>query len=133
MAIASPGSSDRTTKGDRHPGPIWISDRVMTCHDLLRLQISKLAFLVKEKKKKKKRGVAQFTAWGTSTCAQLFLERRRQCRNARVRKISKQKHLRQLITVKRKRFRQVKTINPFPLNKMLHIDYKIAEEGPIYN
>ena len=39
----------------------------------------------------------------------------------------------EVITIKRKRFRQVKTINSFPLNKMFHIDYKIAEEGLIYN
>ena len=32
----------------------------------------------------------------------------------------------EVITIKRKRFRQVKTINPFPLNKMFYIDYKIA-------
>ena len=132
-AIALPGSSDRTTKGDRCPGPLRVSDRVMMCHDLLGLQISKLASLVKKKKEKKRRGVAQFTAWSTSSCARLFLERRRQCKNACVRKISKQKHIRKVITVKRRRFRQVKTINPFPLNKMFHIDYKIAEEGPIYN
>ena len=50
MAIASPGSSDRTTKGDRRPGPLRVSDRVMTCHDLLGLQISKLASLVKKKR-----------------------------------------------------------------------------------
>ena len=130
-AIASPRSSDRTMKGDRRPGPLRVSDRVMTCHDLLGLQISKLASLVK--KKKKRRGVAQFIAWSTSSCARLFLERRRRCRNACVRKISKQKHLWKVITVKRRRFRQVKTMNPFPLNKMFHIDYKIAEEGPIYN
>ena len=128
MAIASPGSSDRTTKGDRRPGPLRVSDRVMTCHDLLGLQISKLASLVK-----KKGGVTQFAAWSTSSCARLFLERRRQCKNTCVRKISKQKHLRKVITVKRKRFCQAKTINPFPLNKMFHIDYKIVEEGPIYN
>ena len=46
--------------------------------------------------------------------------------------ISKQKHLREAITIKRKRFRQVKTINPFPLSKTFHIDYKIVEEGLIY-
>ena len=39
----------------------------------------------------------------------------------------------EVITIKRKRFRQVKTINPFPLNKMFHIDYKIAVECLIYN
>ena len=39
----------------------------------------------------------------------------------------------EVITIKRKRFRQVKTMNPFPLNRMFHIDYKIAEEGLIYN
>ena len=53
--------------------------------------------------------------------------------NTCVRKTSKQKHLRKVITVKRKRFRQVKTISSFPLNKMFHLDYKIAEEGSIYN
>ena len=47
--------------------------------------------------------------------------------------INKQNHLREVITIKRKRFRQVKTMNPFPLNRMFHIDYKIAEEGLIYN
>ena len=51
MAIALPGSSDRMTKGDRRPSPLRVSDRVMTCHDLLGLQISKLASLVKKKKK----------------------------------------------------------------------------------
>ena len=50
MAIASPGSSDQTTKGDRRPGPLRVSDRVMTRHDLLGLQISKLASLVKKKR-----------------------------------------------------------------------------------
>ena len=130
MAIVLPGSLDRTTKGDRRPGPLRVLDRVMTCHDLLGLQISKLAspfFL------KKKREVVQFTTWSTSSCARLFLERRRQCRNTCVRKTSKQKHLGKVITIKRKRFRQVKTISPFPLNEMFHIDYKTAEEGPIYN
>ena len=73
--------------------------------------------------------VAWFAVGSTSSRALLFLERRRQCKNTRVRKISKQKHLREVITIKRKRFRQVKTMNPFPLNKMFHIDYKIAEEG----
>ena len=77
--------------------------------------------------------VAQFAAWSTSSCARLFLERRRQCKNTCIRKISKQKHLWKVITLKRKRLRQVKIINPFPLNKMLRIDYKIAKEGPIYN
>ena len=48
IAIASPGSSDQTTKGDRRLGPLRVPDRVMTCHDLLGLQISKLAFLVKK-------------------------------------------------------------------------------------
>ena len=51
MAIALSGSSDRTTKGDRRPGPLRVLDRVMTCHDLLGLQISKLATLVKKKKR----------------------------------------------------------------------------------
>ena len=124
-AIASPWSSDRTTKGDKRPGPLRVSDRVMTCHDLLGLQISKLAFIVKKG--------SQFAAGSTSSRARLFLERWRQCKNTRVRKISKQKHLWEVITIKRKIFRQVKTINPFPLNKMFHIDYKIAEEGLIYN
>ena len=50
-AIALPGSSDRMTKGDRHPNPLQVLDRVMTCHDLLGLQISKLASLVKKKKR----------------------------------------------------------------------------------
>ena len=129
--IASPRSSDRTAKGDRRPGPLRVLDRVMTCHDLLELQISKLASLVK--KKKKRRGVAQFIAWSTSSCARLFLEKQRQCRNTCIRKTSKQKHLRKVITVKRKRFCQVKTISPFPLNKMFHIDYKTAKESLIYN
>ena len=35
--------------------------------------------------------------------------------------------------IKEKRLHKVKIINPFPLNKMLHIDYKIAKKGPIYN
>ena len=90
-------------------------------------------------------------------CSTVFGKRRR-CKNTCVRKISKQKHLWKVITVKRKRFRQVKIINPFPLNKMIatsitkqprkarfttnyrtaekgmfHINYKIAVEGPIYN
>ena len=125
MTIALPGSSDRTTKGDRHPSPLRVSDGVITCHDLLGLQVSKLAFLFKK--------VAQCAAWSTSLCARLFLERRRRCKNTCVRKISKQKHLWKVITVKRKRFRQVKLINPSLLNKLFHIDYKIAEEGPIYN
>ena len=77
--------------------------------------------------------VAQFTAGSTSSRARLFLERQRQCKNTRVGKISKQKHLREVITIKRKRFHQVKAMNPFPLNKMFHINYKIAEEGLIYN
>ena len=51
MAIALPKSSDRTTKGDRRPGPLRVLDRAMTCHGLLELQISKLASLVKKKKK----------------------------------------------------------------------------------
>ena len=51
MAIALPKSSDRTTKGDRRPGPLRVLDRAMTCHDFLGLQISKLASLVKKKKK----------------------------------------------------------------------------------
>ena len=51
MAIVLPGSSDRTTKGDRRPGPLQVLDRVMTCHDLLGLQISKLASLVLRKKR----------------------------------------------------------------------------------
>ena len=58
VAIASPGSLDWTTKGDRRPGPLRVSDRIMTCHDLLGLQISKLASLVKKKRKEKKRGRA---------------------------------------------------------------------------
>ena len=51
MAIALPGSLDWTTKEDKRPGPLRVSDRVMTCHDLLGLQVSKLASLVKKKKK----------------------------------------------------------------------------------
>ena len=125
-ALASPGSSDRMTEGDKRPSPLRVSDRVMMCHDLLGLQISKLAFLVKKR-------VALFATGSTSSRARLFLERRRQCKYTHVRKISKQKHLREAITIKRKRFRQVKTINPFPLNKTFHIDYKIAKEGLIYN
>ena len=77
--------------------------------------------------------VAQFAAGSISSRARLFLERRRQCKNTRVRKISKQKHLREVITIKRKRFHQVKIMNPFPLNKIFHIDYKLAKEGLIYN
>ena len=50
-----------------------------------------------------------------------------------VRKTRKQKHLRKVITVNRKRFRQVKSISHFPLNKMFHIDYKTVKEGLIYN
>ena len=71
MAIALPGSSDRTTKGDRRPGPLRVSDRVMTCHDLLGLQISKLAFLVKEKKKKK-RGRAVHSMGHIDMCSAVF-------------------------------------------------------------
>ena len=77
--------------------------------------------------------VAWFAVGSTSSRALLFLERRRQCKNTRVRKISKQKHLREVITIKRKRFHQVKIMNPFPLNKIFHIDYKLAKEGLIYN
>ena len=77
--------------------------------------------------------VSWFAVRSTSSRALLFLERRRQCKNTRVRKISKQKHLREVITIKRKRFRQVKIMNPFPLNKIFHIDYKITKEGVIYN
>ena len=62
----------------------------------------------------------------------LFLERRRQCKDTCVRKISKQKHLWEVITIKRKRFRQVKTINPFPLNKMFYINYRTAEDSMFY-
>ena len=51
MAIALHGSSNQMTKGDRRPGPLRVLDRVMTCHDLLGLQISKLATLVKKKKR----------------------------------------------------------------------------------
>ena len=57
MAIALPGSSDRTTKGDRRPGPLRVLDRVMTCHDLLGLQISKLPSLVKKKEEERGRVV----------------------------------------------------------------------------
>ena len=57
MAIALPGSSDRTTKGDRCPGPLRVLDRVMTCHDLLGLQILKLASLVKKKEEEGGRAV----------------------------------------------------------------------------
>ena len=35
--------------------------------------------------------------------------------------------------IKEKRLHKVKIINPFPLNKIFHIDYKIVEEDPIYN
>ena len=77
--------------------------------------------------------VAWFAVGSTLSRALLFLERRRQCKNTRVRKISKQKHLREVITIKRKRFHQVKIMNPFPLNKIFHIDYKLAKEGLIYN
>ena len=55
MAIALLGSSDQTTKGDRRPGPLWVSDKVMTRHDLLGLQISNLASLKKKKNKKQKK------------------------------------------------------------------------------
>ena len=48
-AIALPGSSDRMTKGDRHPNPLQVLDRVMACHGLLGLQILKLASLIKKK------------------------------------------------------------------------------------
>ena len=51
MAIALHGSSNQMTKGDRRPSPLRVLDRVMTCHDLLGLQISKLATLVKKKKR----------------------------------------------------------------------------------
>ena len=52
MAIALPESLERTTKGDRRPSPLQVSDRVMTCHDLLGLQTSKPAshFFLKKKK-----------------------------------------------------------------------------------
>ena len=124
-AIASPGSSNQTTEGDIRLGPLRVSDRIMTCHNLLGLQISKLTFLLKR---------SHSSQHGAHCCVlNCFLERWRQCKNTCVRKISKQKHLWKVITVKRKRFRQVKIINPFTLNKMFYIDYKIAEEGPIYN
>ena len=61
MAIALPGSLERTTKGDRRPSPLRVSDEVITCHDLLGLRTSKPASLFL-KKRKKKGGVAQFTA-----------------------------------------------------------------------
>ena len=77
--------------------------------------------------------VAQFATGSTSSRAWLFLERQRQCKNTRVGKISKQKHLQEVITIKRKRFRQVKAMIPFPLNNMFHINYKIDEECLIYN
>ena len=57
MAIVLPGSSDRTTKGDRRPGPLRVLDRVMTCHDLLGLQISKLASLVKKEEEEGGRAI----------------------------------------------------------------------------
>ena len=52
-AIALPGSSDRTTKGDRRPSPLRVLDEVITCYDLLGLRTSKPAslFLKKEKRK----------------------------------------------------------------------------------
>ena len=56
-ATASPRSSDRMTKGDRRLGPLRVSDRVMTCHDLLGLQISKLSFLVKKGSRSSQHGV----------------------------------------------------------------------------
>ena len=57
MAIVLPGSSDRTTKGDKRLGPLRVLDRVLTCHDLLGLQISKLASLVKKEEEKGGRAV----------------------------------------------------------------------------
>ena len=53
MAIVLPGSLDRTTKGDRRPSPLRVSDGVMMCHDLLGLRISKPASLFKKEKKRK--------------------------------------------------------------------------------
>ena len=50
MAIASPDSSDWTTKEDKRPGPLRVSDRVMTCHDLLGWQISRRTSLFFKKK-----------------------------------------------------------------------------------
>ena len=126
MAIALLGSSNRTTKGDRRLGPLRVLDRVITCLRPSRIADFKTSIPCLKKKKEGGGGVAQFTAWSTSLCVRLFLERRRQCRNTCVRKTSKQKHLRKVITVKRKRFRHVKTISLFPLNKMFHIDYKTA-------
>ena len=60
-------------KGDRCPGPLRVSDRVMTCHDLLGLQISNLASLVKKKKKKeKKRGHAVHSMEHIVVCSAVF-------------------------------------------------------------
>ena len=109
--IASPGSSDQMTERDRRSGPLWVSDRIMMRHDLLGLQVSKLAFLFKWSRSSQhgahRRVLGCFWKGGGSA------------KNTCIKKISKQKHLWKVITLKRKRFRQVKIINPFPLNKMI--------------
>ena len=71
MAIALPGSLDWTTKEDKRLGPLRVSDRVMTCHDLLGLQVSKLASLVK-KKKKKGRGCVVHSMEHIVVCSAVF-------------------------------------------------------------
>ena len=53
MAIALPGFSKRTTKGDRRPSPLRVSDEVITCHELLGLRTSKPASLFFKKEKRK--------------------------------------------------------------------------------
>ena len=72
MAIALPGSSDQTTKGDRRPSPLRVSDGVMTCHDLLGLQISKPASLFFYKKKKGGGGRAVHSMKHLVVCSAIF-------------------------------------------------------------
>ena len=72
MAIALPGSLERTTKGDRRPSPLQVSDGVMMCHDLLGLWTSKLASLFKKKKKKGKGGRAVHSMKHIVVCSATF-------------------------------------------------------------
>ena len=58
----------KVLKGDRCPGPLQVLDRVMTCHGLFGLQISKLASLVK----KIKRGRAVHSMEHIVVCSTIF-------------------------------------------------------------
>ena len=72
MAIALPGSSERTTKGDRRPSPLRVLDGVMTCHDLLGLWTSKPASLFFEKRKKRKGSRAVHSMKHIVVCSATF-------------------------------------------------------------